>query len=136
MRPCAACVRLGVACVLSSLDERCEQCYRNLRSCDLASPWSEYDRLRVQEEKLRDQRLEAEMKAARLRKQERTLQKKRRALADREKLNIEELEVDEMLAEASATVSGPEALNSPTGLSQVSFGSLFDRTSPLPSGNA
>jgi hypothetical protein len=143
MRPCSSCTRLGVGCVLSTLDERCEQCYRHGRACDLASPWAEYHRLELQEEKLRQQRIEvetqrlaAEAKAVRLRKQERALQKRRRDLVDREKLNVEELEVDEMLAEASATVSGPEAPNSPTGFSQVSFGSLFDRTSPLPSGNA
>jgi hypothetical protein len=97
---------------------------------------AEIDRLADQAEKARQEWLEAEMKAIRLRKKMRALQKRMRILGDREEQNIRDLEVDETLAEASATVSGPEAPSSPTGFSQVSFGSLFDRTSPLPSGNA
>jgi hypothetical protein len=94
MRPCASCTSQGVLCVLSSLDERCEQCYRYQRQCDLASPWDEDDRLEKKEKELREQALEAErqeeelrgqalkkeLKAARLRKQARLLQKRRRAL--------------------------------------------------------
>jgi hypothetical protein len=102
MRPCTSCTSQGVLCVLSPRDERCEQCYRFNRRCDLASPWAEDDRLQRKEEELREQRLEAEMKAARLRKQERQLQKKRKALWEREKQNVAELEVDEAAAEAVA----------------------------------
>jgi hypothetical protein len=60
MRPCASCTSQGVLCVLSSLDERCEQCYRYQRQCDLASPWAEDDRLEKKEKELREQALEAE----------------------------------------------------------------------------
>jgi hypothetical protein len=100
MRPCLSCTSQGVLCVLSHLDERCEQCYRNQRQCDLASPWAEDDRLKKKGEELREQRLEAETKAARLRKQERLILKRRRALWKREGQNIDELEIDEAAAEA------------------------------------
>jgi hypothetical protein len=124
---------------LSPRDERCEQCYRFNRRCDLASPWAEDDRLQRKEEELREQRLEAEMKAARLRKQERQLQKKRKALWEREKQNVDELEADEAAAEAVARSTPPAGLPepapSPTGFSQVSFGS-FGRTSPVPTGSS
>jgi hypothetical protein len=62
-----------------------------------------------------------------------------RALGSREEQNIQEMEEDE----ASGIASGDAATRaqspsrgptSPTGLSQVSFGS-FGRTSPVPSGN-
>jgi hypothetical protein len=138
MRPCSACTKANVDCVLSSLDERCEQCYRNRRSCELASPWAEFDRIHQQKEKIREQRLEAERKAIRLRKQERLLQKRLKALGDREEQNILDLEADEALDEALAdmpvleSVPGPQ---SPTGFSQVSFGSL-GRTSPVPAGSS
>jgi hypothetical protein len=133
MRPCAACVSSGALCVLSSRDERCEQCYRFNRSCELASPWAEDDRLKQKEEKLREERLKAESEAVRLRKQERLVQKKRRQLWEREKQNIVELEGDEVL---TLGIEGPSfpGPTSPTGLSQVSFGS-FGRTSPVPSGS-
>jgi hypothetical protein len=135
MRPCASCTSLGRICILSSHDERCEECFRHQRRCDLASPWAEVERLSKQSEKLQTEALEAEAKAVRLRRQRRLVLKKIKELDARERTNIEELEVDEMLAEASATVSGPEAPSSPTGFSQASFGSLLGRTSPLPSGN-
>jgi hypothetical protein len=100
MRPCSSCTSQGVLCVLSHLDERCEQCYRHQRQCDLASPWAEDDRLKKKGKKLREQRLEAETKAARLRKQKRLLLKRRRALWKREGQNIDKLEVNKAAAEA------------------------------------
>jgi hypothetical protein len=78
--------------------------------------------------------IEAESKALRLRKQKRALQKKLRGLGDREEQNIRDLELDEMLAEIPVGEQ-PETATSPTGFSQVSFGS-FGRISPVPSGNA
>jgi len=135
MRPCASCVSSGTLCVLSARDERCEQCYRFNRSCDLASPWAEDDRLKKKEEQLREERLKAEQAAVQLRKQERLVQKKRRLLWEREKQNISELEEDEAASGAASQVQSPlQGPRSPTGLSQVSFGS-FGRTSPAPTGN-
>jgi hypothetical protein len=84
MRPCAHCLRSSLLYVLSSHSEKCEQCYRFNRPCDLATPWSEIDRLLEKRDKLRVERLAAEAKAIRLRKQERQLLKKVRALGDRE----------------------------------------------------
>jgi hypothetical protein len=135
MRPCASCVSSGTLCVLSARDERCEQCYRFNRSCELASPWVEDDRLKRKEEQLREERLRAEQEAVRLRKQERLVQKKRRLLWEREKQNISELEGDEAVAGMASRVESPSrGPTSPTGLSQVSFGS-FGRTTPVPTGS-
>jgi hypothetical protein len=89
----------------------------------------EVDRLLTKEEKLRDQALEAEAKALRLRKQARILRKKARELSDRENRNILDLEMDEVLAEAlnpelPRSSPAPGVPSSPAGFSQVSFGSL------------
>jgi hypothetical protein len=137
MRPCASCVSHGTLCVLSSIDERCKQYYRSQRSCELASPWPEFDRLHKEKEKIRQQRLKAELKAVRLRKQERALQKRLKALGDREEQNILDLEMDEATVEAlEPSADGqPQVALSPIGLSQMSFGS-FGRTSPLPTGSS
>ena len=139
MRSCAHCVSSNSLCILSDISEKCEQCHRFNRPCDLAAPWAEVDRLLERRDKLREERLAAEAKAIRLRKQERQILKKVRALGSREEQNIQEMEEDE----ASGIASGDAATRaqspsrgptSPTGLSQVSFGS-FGRTSPVPSGN-
>jgi hypothetical protein len=69
----------------------------------------------------REEALAAEARAARLRKQARLLQKRRRALWEREKQNIDELEVDEAAAEAVAQATPlaglPKPAFSPTGFS-------------------
>jgi hypothetical protein len=59
IRPCFSCTSRGVLCVVSPRDERCEQCYRFRRQCDLASPWAEDGRLKKQEEEFREQALAA-----------------------------------------------------------------------------
>jgi hypothetical protein len=100
MRPCAPCVRLGVLCVVSDAHESCEQCLRSTRSCDLASPLAEVERIFKKTEKLQAEAFEAEAKAHRLRKQRRTLLKRMRELGAREERNIEDLEVEEAAAEA------------------------------------
>jgi hypothetical protein len=75
-----------------------------------------------------------------LRKQERLLLKKARALSDRKSKVIDEIEADERLFEELAPFTIPPAGSStpapgfppsPAGFSQVSFGSL-GRTSPVP----
>ena len=103
----------------------------------MASPWAEDDRLQAQEEALREKRLKAEMEAVRLRKQERLVQKRRKELWAQEKRNVEELALEEGEGESLVEVrpSGPtvkETIGSPTGFSQVSFGSLFDRMTLVP----
>jgi hypothetical protein len=94
----------------------------------------EVDRLLTKEEKLRDQALEAEAKALRLRKQARALRKKARELSDREDRNILDLEAEEAAAAAVALPDLPQ-YGSPAGFSQVSFGSL-GRTSPVPTSSS
>ena len=56
MRPCSACVKANVDCILSPIDERCAECYRNQRSCELAPPWAEFDRIHKKKDELREQR--------------------------------------------------------------------------------
>jgi hypothetical protein len=109
MRSYSYCASSGSACVLSEISEKCSQCHRFDRSCDLASPWPEVHRLLEQRDKLREQRIEAEAKAVRLRKQERQLFKKARALGDRESKMIKELEADERLLDELAPPLTPSA---------------------------
>lgn len=143
MRPCSACSSRGALCVISAISDKCEQCYRFGRSCELAPPLAEIDRLGEQEEKLRQEVLEAEAKAIRSKRKLKLVRRRLRALGDRESLNIEELEMDEAAAEVMAATATSEAASassvrlpsSPTGFSQVSFGS-FGRTSPVPTGNS
>jgi len=120
-------VARGVDCVTSLIDERCEQCHRFHRSCELASPWTEFDKLAKEEDKIRQERWELEMKrmeierkTARLRRQERALRKRMRDLGNREDQNILDLEAEEAAAEAVAAAavwSPPAGVQSPTGLS-------------------
>jgi hypothetical protein len=135
MRACSACVSSGAACIISPSDERCEQCCRHNRQCELASPWGEAERVLRKKEDIERQIIESEVKTLRLRKQKRLLQKKLRELGDREERNIQDLELDELMSElpAQPAPSSP-APASPTGLSQVSLGS-FGRTTPVPSGS-
>jgi hypothetical protein len=99
MRPCALYTRLGVLCVTSTAHESCKQCLRSTRSCDLASPLAEVERIFKKTEKLQAEALEAEAKAHRLRKQRRTLLKKMRELGARKERNIKNLEIDEAAGE-------------------------------------
>jgi hypothetical protein len=68
MRPCVHYVRSSLLCVLSPSFEKCEQCYRFNRPCDLATSWFEVDRLFEKRDKLREERLAAKVKIIRLRK--------------------------------------------------------------------
>jgi hypothetical protein len=79
---------------------------------------AEIKRLASHKEKLKKQILETEVKALRLRRQKRAIQKKMRALGDREEQNNRELKLDEMLAERiEATVPVDTPPLSPTGFS-------------------
>jgi hypothetical protein len=110
---------------------------RNQRRCELAPPWDECERLVKQSEKLQTEALEAEAKAIRLRRQRRSVLKKLKEIDARERLNIEELEINEAAAKALEPSAGeqPQAALSPTRLSQMSFDS-FGKTSPVPTGSS
>jgi hypothetical protein len=84
MRACSYCSSRDLLCVVFETSEHCAECYRTHRRCELASPMAKVKRLASKAEKLRKQRIKAEMKAIRLRKQERALYKKMRELGDRE----------------------------------------------------
>jgi hypothetical protein len=100
IRPCSFCVSRGLICSVTDAFDFCVECYRSHRRCELASPMAEVKRLASQKAKLEEQILEAEAKALRLRPQKRVIQKKMRSLGDREEQNIQELELNEMLAES------------------------------------
>jgi hypothetical protein len=68
MRACASCLLFGVACILSSADERCEQCFRYNRIYKLASRQDEAERILKKKDELREKRWEAERQVVRLRK--------------------------------------------------------------------
>jgi septal ring factor EnvC (AmiA/AmiB activator) len=144
MRPCEACLRARHPCTTSPQSDRCEQCIRFSRRCDLAPPWDEADALLRKVDKLDEeivaahkQIVEAEAKVLRLRQQKRLVQKRLRALGDREAKNIEELEAEEASAAAqtgSEVQPGSPSGESHTGFSQFSWGDL-DRMSPVPFGS-
>jgi hypothetical protein len=56
MRACASCLSFGVACILSPADERCEQCFRHNRICELASRQDEAERILKKKDELREKR--------------------------------------------------------------------------------
>ena len=142
IRPCAACIRARHPCIISSQSERCEQCVRFNRRCDLAPPWDEVAALLSKKDNLDEQIFEAEAKALRLRRQKRLIQKRLRALGEQEMKNIEELEAEEAAAEAAEAAPAsedPATLESPSGEDRTGFSQFswddFDRMSPMPFGS-
>jgi hypothetical protein len=149
MRPYSTYVLRGLLCQTSEASDHYVECYRTHRRYELASPMVEVERLGAKVDTLREQRLEAERKAIRLRKQERALIKKMRELGNREDQNILDLEIEEEMEEAAkralSSSSDPSELPnsapalgfppSPAGFSQVSFDSL-GRTSPVPTSSS
>jgi len=138
MRACFFCVSRNALCIVASGSEHCEQCTRANRRCELSAPLAEIERLADKDEKLEKEVIELRIKTLRLQREQRRVRRKMRELGVREDQNILDLEADEATTRAAAApesrVASPGP-TSPTGLSQVSFGS-FGRTSPVPSGNA
>ena len=106
MRPCQSCVSRGLLCVVSELSEHCEQCFRNKRSCELTPPDIEMERLFRQKKELFDKAMEAKTKATRFAKQHRLIIRKFRELDRREKQNILELKINEIMADKAVKVEG------------------------------
>ena len=74
----------------------CAEYYRrNLTTYNLIPPFKEQDRLYDQLIRKTEKRFEAELKATRLKKKEKQIRKKLRALNDRESQNILKLKIDE-----------------------------------------
>jgi hypothetical protein len=122
MRPYTAYTSRGAFYILSTISDKCEQCYRFGRSCDLASPVAEIDRLAAQEEKLRQEVLETEAKAIRLKRKLKLARRRLRALGDQESLNIAELERDALLAEPDPdSEPAPGVSPGPAGFFPVPF---------------
>jgi hypothetical protein len=68
IRPYSACVLRGILCQTSKAFDHCVECYRIYRRYKLASSMAEVERLGAKVNTFREQRLEAERKAIRLRK--------------------------------------------------------------------
>jgi hypothetical protein len=68
MRACSHCSSRNLLYIVFETSEHCAECYRIHRRCELASPMAEVERLAFKAEKFREQRIEAETKAIRLRK--------------------------------------------------------------------
>jgi hypothetical protein len=115
MRPCSACVSRYILYSISEASDSCVEYNRTYRRYKLASPIAEVERLAFKAEDLREQALEAERKALRLRKQARVLYKKMRDLGTREEQNILNLETEEALKGAfSGSASElPSSLSAP-----------------------
>ena len=113
MRPCQSCVSRGLLCVVSELSEHCEQCFRSKRSCELAPPDIEMERLLRQKKELFDKAMEAKAKATRFAKQHRLVVRKLRELDRREEQNILELEIDEIMADKTVKMEGASATGPP-----------------------
>ena len=138
--PCSSCNSFNVSCTTSNLSDRCEQCSRYNRSCELAAPDTELDRLEKKDQELDEeilqlnkQAFEASAKVLRLKKQKQLIRQRMRALVDREARNIAELEIDELMAEVADSLESPD-LTGFSGFSQVSWDDL-GRISPVPSGS-
>ena len=95
IRICQSCISRGLTYIVTPESQRCSECEKNNRSCELTSPIKELDKHSSVVDKLDEELLELEMKKARLRKQRRFHLKKLRELGDREAQNILELEEDE-----------------------------------------
>jgi hypothetical protein len=136
MRPCQACTHSQVLYVTVPSSEKCEQCTRFGRSCDLTSLIPQLKRLaqekdRILEKILKKRRvaMEADTVISRLRKQRRLLQKRIKKLGEKEYQNIFKLEMDKMLAENLLPKPSSEIF--PPNPSQISLGSSH-RTSATP----
>jgi hypothetical protein len=123
--------------MLSTVSNKCEQCYRFGRSYDLASPVAEIDRLAAQEEKLRQEVLEAEAKAIRLKRKLKLARRRLRTLDNQESLNITELERDALLAEPGPdSEPAPRVSPDPAGFFLIPPQGSPGRTSLVPTGSS
>jgi hypothetical protein len=102
-RPCHYCTVHDLFCVVSSLQDSCESCFRFHRSCDLALPLKEIDRLHEKEESLEREIFQLREKTLHLEKIKCSVRKELRKLGDRESQNIADLEMGELAESVGAS---------------------------------
>ena len=113
MRPCKPCAQRSLPCTFSRELDKCVDCHKKGRKCDLAPNEEDVlkqhdvlDRLDDEILLLEKRRLEDAMKIRRKKTERRLALQRLKALNDQESKNILELEEDEGLAE---TLSSPNA---------------------------
>ena len=116
MRRCEACTRFGAECVVTPHSLRCTECDKFNRKCDLAPPGKEYEKIQDVVEKLDDELLDLQRKAARLRRTRKMHLRKLKEMGDLEAKNILELEEDERRQDEQEREAS-QATTSPTGVS-------------------
>ena len=109
MRPCNHCIRLEKECRVGNDSDRCLECVRAGRKCDLAFSVVEWKRVKEERDRVLRELLEAHKrmqavqeqmqaataKATRLQTQFEFLEKKEQTMVEREYRNIAELEEEE-----------------------------------------
>jgi len=126
MRPCNHCSNRSVECRVGTGSDRCVECVRLGRKCDLAVSEAEWERVRKERARLRAELSETLAKAARLQKQQELIESRWEDMVRREFKDIEELEEDERRQMAESSISdlllnvGSEQLEIPPDLDWLS----------------
>jgi hypothetical protein len=146
MRPCQRCVSRGLECRKASSSEKCAECIRISQPCSLSvsaaafdSLDADLDSLEKEIQRAREQKQEARSKLLHLKSRRQQLLERKGEMVNRELRNIEELEVDEMLAQLEPLPSldpepAPGVSPGPAGSFQGLSGFL-GRTPLVPFGN-
>ncbi len=105
MRPCNHCSNRSVECRVGTGSDRCVECVRLGRKCDLAVSEAEWERVRKERARLRAELSETLAKAARLQKQQELIESRWEDMVRREFKDIEELEEDERHRTAESSIN-------------------------------
>ena len=96
MRPCQSCLRDGTQCAIDrDISEKCAECLRRQRFCDLASNNDVLEREIAKRNKIEEDLVETQAKVVRLRKLLKLREQRIRELGLSEKKNIEEIVLEE-----------------------------------------
>ena len=108
MRPCQSYISKDIICNINpNISEKCAECVRHSRVCELVSNINKFDRALREQEKLQDQLFASEAKNIRLRKLLRANRKKLRKFDSREDRNIEKLKKLERELEGQNKTTAP-----------------------------
>ena len=102
MRPCHNCVRLSKSCRVGEGVDKCTECVKVDRSCDLASlDTARWRRLEKQRQKLKSDLRDAIAKQQRLLKQIDFVEKEQRVMMNDELQNLKEIRIEKLVASLS-----------------------------------
>ena len=104
MRACKNCSDRSIECRVGRGSERCLECVRLGRKCDLSISDAEWERVRKERARLSAELQETYAKAARLQKQQELVESRWEEMVRREFQNIEELEEDERRQAAESSI--------------------------------